>query len=95
MSGLGVVSNNCGAMESGLAVLLAAGRIARVTGSYIGANKEFARQYLGGELEVEMIPQGTLAERLRAGGAGDPRLLHPRGRRHAGRRGRAAVALRR
>ncbi|PTM84277.1 CoA-transferase, partial [Streptomyces sp. VMFN-G11Ma] len=47
---LHVVSNNCGAMETGLAVLLAAGRIARVTGSYIGANKEFARQYLAGEL---------------------------------------------
>src|SRR5919197_6484231 len=59
-------------MESGLAVLLSAGRIARVTGSYIGANKEFARQYLAGELEVEMIPQGTLAERLRAGGSGIP-----------------------
>jgi 3-oxoacid CoA-transferase subunit A len=72
VSGLSVVSNNCGAMESGLAVLLAAGRIARVTGSYIGANKEFARQYLAGELEVELIPQGTLAERLRAGGAGIP-----------------------
>ncbi|MEV8561610.1 CoA-transferase, partial [Streptomyces sp. NPDC051917] len=66
---LSVVSNNCGAMESGLAVLLAAGRISRVTGSYIGGNKEFARQYLAGELEVELIPQGTLAERLRAGGA--------------------------
>ncbi|MDQ0773174.1 3-oxoacid CoA-transferase subunit A [Streptomyces aurantiacus] len=76
---LGVVSNNCGAMESGLAVLLAAGRIARVTGSYIGANKEFARQYLGGELEVEMIPQGTLAERLRAGGAGIPAFYTPAG----------------
>src|ERR1044072_8388771 len=56
VAGLSVVSNNCGAMESGLAVLLAAGRIARVTGSYIGGNKEFARQYLAGELEVEMIP---------------------------------------
>lgn len=67
VSGLSVVSNNCGALESGLAVLLAAGRIARVTGSYIGANKEFARQYLAGELEVELIPQGTPAERLRAG----------------------------
>ncbi|KAA0940056.1 CoA transferase subunit A [Streptomyces apricus] len=78
-TGLGVVSNNCGAMESGLAVLLAAGRIARVTGSYIGANKEFARQYLGGELEVEMIPQGTLAERLRAGGAGIPAFYTPAG----------------
>ncbi|MGC9498854.1 CoA transferase subunit A [Streptomyces sp. WG7] len=76
---LAVVSNNCGAMESGLAVLLAAGRIARVTGSYIGANKEFARQYLAGELEVEMIPQGTLAERLRAGGAGVPAFYTPAG----------------
>ncbi|MER6222864.1 CoA transferase subunit A [Streptomyces sp900105755] len=79
VGGLSVVSNNCGAMESGLAVLLAAGRIARVTGSYIGANKEFARQYLAGELEVELIPQGTLAERLRAGGAGIPAFYTPAG----------------
>ncbi|MET9436622.1 CoA transferase subunit A [Streptomyces sp. NPDC006551] len=76
---LRVVSNNCGAMDSGLAVLLAAGRIARVTGSYIGANKEFARQYLAGELEVELIPQGTLAERLRAGGCGIPAFYTPAG----------------
>ncbi|MFK0294964.1 CoA transferase subunit A [Streptomyces sp. NPDC090442] len=79
VDGLGIVSNNCGAMERGLAVLLAAGRIARVTGSYIGANKEFARRYLAGELEVEMIPQGTLAERLRAGGAGIPAFYTPAG----------------
>ncbi|MCS0603635.1 CoA transferase subunit A [Streptomyces sp. LP11] len=79
VTGLGVVSNNCGAMDSGLAVLLTAGRIARVTGSYIGANKEFARQYLGGDLEVELIPQGTLAERLRAGGAGIPAFYTPAG----------------
>lgn len=78
-AGLRVVSNNCGAMESGLAVLLAAGRIARVTGSYIGSNKEFARQYLAGELEVELIPQGTLAERLRAGGCGIPAFYTPAG----------------
>jgi 3-oxoacid CoA-transferase subunit A len=77
--GLSVVSNNCGAMDSGLAVLLAAGRIARVTGSYIGANKEFARQYLAGELEVKLIPQGTLAERLRAGGCGIPAFYTPAG----------------
>lgn len=77
--GLGIVSNNCGAMGSGLAVLLAARRIARVTGSYIGANKEFARQYLAGELEVELIPQGTLAERLRAGGTGIPAFYTPAG----------------
>ncbi|MGP3750717.1 3-oxoacid CoA-transferase subunit A [Streptomyces sp. LamerLS-316] len=79
VSGLGVVSNNCGAMDTGLAVLLSAGRISRVTGSYIGANKEFARQYLGGELELELIPQGTLAERLRAGGAGIPAFYTPAG----------------
>ncbi|WP_405718200.1 CoA transferase subunit A [Streptomyces sp. NBC_01537] len=79
VSGLSVVSNNCGAMESGLAVLLSAGRITRVTGSYIGGNKEFARQYLGGELELELIPQGTLAERLRAGGCGIPAFFTPAG----------------
>lgn len=71
-SGLTVVSNNCGVDGRGLGILLAAGRIARVTGSYIGENKEFARQYLAGELEVELTPQGTLAERLRAGGSGIP-----------------------
>lgn len=76
---LRVVSNNCGAQDSGLAVLLAAGRISRVTGSYIGGNKEFARQYLAGELELELIPQGTLAERLRAGGAGIPAFYTPAG----------------
>ncbi|MEV6294737.1 CoA transferase subunit A [Streptomyces sp. NPDC051896] len=79
VGGLSVISNNCGAMDSGLAVLLSAGRIGRVTGSYVGANKEFARQYLSGELEVELIPQGTLAERLRAGGAGIPAFYTPAG----------------
>ncbi|MFC8198114.1 CoA transferase subunit A [Streptomyces sp. NPDC057298] len=79
VTGLDVVSNNCGAGESGLAVLLASGRISRVTGSYIGGNKEFARQYLGGEIELELIPQGTLAERLRAGGCGIPAFYTPAG----------------
>ncbi|MEV7979286.1 CoA transferase subunit A [Streptomyces sp. NPDC086519] len=79
VGGLSVVSNNCGAMDTGLAVLLAAGRIGRVTGSYIGGNKEFARQYLSGEIELELIPQGTLAERLRAGGAGIPAFYTPAG----------------
>jgi 3-oxoacid CoA-transferase subunit A len=78
-TGLDVVSNNCGALDSGLAVLLSAGRISRVTGSYIGGNKEFARQYLGGEIELELIPQGTLAERLRAGGCGIPAFYTPAG----------------
>ncbi|GAA2571005.1 MULTISPECIES: CoA transferase subunit A [Streptomyces] len=77
--GLRVVSNNCGVDGRGLGVLLAAGRIARVTGSYVGENKEFARQYLSGELEVELTPQGTLAERLRAGGAGIPAFYTPAG----------------
>ena len=71
-TGLKVVSNNCGVDGWGLGLLLEAGRIARMTGSYVGENKEFARRYLAGELEVELTPQGTLAERLRAGGAGIP-----------------------
>lgn len=66
------VSNNCGVDEYGLGMLLAEKRIRRTTGSYVGENREFARQYLSGELEVELVPQGTLAERLRAGGAGIP-----------------------
>ncbi len=78
-TGLGVVSNNCGVDGGGLGVLLAAGRIARVTASYIGDNKEFARQYLAGELEVELTPQGSLAERLRAGGSGIPAFYTPAG----------------
>ena len=65
-------SNNCGVDEWGLGMLLAAHRLRRVVASYVGENREFARQYLTGELEVELTPQGTLAERLRAGGAGIP-----------------------
>ncbi|KUL46080.1 succinyl-CoA--3-ketoacid-CoA transferase [Streptomyces sp. NRRL F-4489] len=77
--GLGVVSNNCGVDGGGLGILLAAGRITRVTGSYVGDNKEFARRYLSGELEVQLTPQGTLAERLRAGGCGIPAFFTPAG----------------
>ena len=76
---LRVVSNNCGVDEWGLGVLLFAKRIARMTSSYVGENKEFERQYLHGELEVELIPQGTVAERLRAGGAGIPAFYTPAG----------------
>lgn len=76
---LRVVSNNCGVDEWGLGLLLGAGRISRVTASYVGENREFERQYLTGELEVELIPQGTLAERLRAGGAGIPAFYTPAG----------------
>jgi 3-oxoacid CoA-transferase subunit A len=69
---LRVVSNNCGVDEWGLGVLLRDKRISRTISSYVGENKEFARQFLSGELEVELTPQGTLAERLRAGGTGIP-----------------------
>lgn len=78
-TGLHTVSNNCGVDGIGLGLLLGAGRIARTVGSYIGENKEFARQYLGGEIEVELVPQGTLAERLRAGGSGIPAFYTPAG----------------
>lgn len=71
-SDLRVVSNNCGVDGKGLGILLGDGRISLVTASYVGENKEFARQYLSGELEVHLTPQGTLAEKLRAGGAGIP-----------------------
>src|SRR3954452_4377971 len=69
---LKVISNSCGVDEWRLGVLLYAKRISRMTSSYVGENKEFARQYLSGELEVELTPQGTLAERMRAGGSGIP-----------------------
>lgn len=69
---LEAVSNNCGVDGWGLGELLSAGRIDRVIASYVGENKEFARQYLTGEVEVELTPQGTLAERLRSGGVGIP-----------------------
>ncbi|RTL62638.1 MAG: CoA transferase subunit A [Pseudonocardiaceae bacterium] len=76
---LETVSNNLGVDGFGLGNLLAAGRIRRTIGSYVGNNKEFARQYLAGEVEVELTPQGTLAERLRAGGAGIPAFYTPAG----------------
>ncbi|MFC5999696.1 CoA transferase subunit A [Quadrisphaera sp. GCM10027208] len=69
---LEVASNNAGVDDWGLGLLLRAKRIRRMISSYVGENKEFARQYLSGELEVELTPQGTLAERLRAGGSGIP-----------------------
>ena len=69
---LTVISNNAGVDGFGLGQLLATRQIRRMISSYVGENKEFERQYLGGELELEFNPQGTLAERLRAGGAGIP-----------------------
>lgn len=76
---LDVVSNNCGVDDWGLGLLLAERRIRRMTSSYVGENREFERQFLAGELEVELTPQGTLAERLRAGGAGIPAFFTPAG----------------
>lgn len=76
---LEVVSNNLGVDDLGLGRLLAAGRIRRAIASYIGDNGEFSRQFLSGELELELCPQGTLAERLRAGGCGIPAFYTPTG----------------
>ncbi|HEY3351780.1 MAG TPA: CoA transferase subunit A [Polyangia bacterium] len=67
---LTIISNNCGIDDKGLGILLAAGQVRKMVSSYVGENKNFERQYLEGRLEVELCPQGTLAERLRAGGAG-------------------------
>ncbi|MDX6451604.1 MAG: 3-oxoacid CoA-transferase subunit [Gaiellaceae bacterium] len=77
--GLTVISNNAGVDGFGLGLLLETRQISRVISSYVGENKEFERQYLAGELEVELTPQGTLAERLRAGGAGIPAFFTPTG----------------
>jgi len=79
VDGLETVSNNAGVDQWGLGLLLAAKRVRRTVASYVGENKEFERQFLNGELEVELTPQGTLAERLRAGGAGIPAFFTPAG----------------
>jgi 3-oxoacid CoA-transferase subunit A len=76
---LTIVSNNCGVDTQGLGVLLANGQVKKMISSYVGENKTFERLYLEGKLEVELCPQGTLAERLRAGGAGIPAFFTPTG----------------
>ncbi len=76
---LTVISNNCGVDDWGLGLLLRNRQIKKMIGSYVGENKEFERQVLAGELEVELTPQGTLAERIRAGGAGIPAFYTPAG----------------
>jgi 3-oxoacid CoA-transferase subunit A len=73
------VSNNCGVDDFGLGLLLRNKQIKKMVSSYVGENKEFERQVLAGELEVELTPQGTLAEKLRAGGAGIPAFFTPAG----------------
>jgi 3-oxoacid CoA-transferase len=72
VKGLTIVGNNAGVDNFGMGVLLPTRQVKKVMASYVGENKEFERQVLAGELELELIPQGTLAERLRAGGAGIP-----------------------
>ncbi|TFD99999.1 CoA transferase subunit A [Jeotgalibacillus sp. R-1-5s-1] len=76
---LTVISNNCGVDDWGLGLLLKNKQIKKMIGSYVGENKEFERQVLSGELEVELTPQGTLAEKIRAGGAGIPAFFTPAG----------------
>ncbi|WP_087972605.1 CoA transferase subunit A [Oceanobacillus rekensis] len=76
---LTVISNNCGVDDWGLGLLLKNKQIDKMIGSYVGENKEFERQVLSGELEVELTPQGTLAERIRAGGSGIPAFYTPAG----------------
>lgn len=79
VKGLTIISNNCGTTELGLGVLLKARQVKKMVSSYVGENKEFERQYLSGELEVELNPQGTLAERIRAGGCGIGGFFTPTG----------------
>jgi 3-oxoacid CoA-transferase subunit A len=76
---LTTISNNCGVDDAALGVLLYAGRIRKTISSFVGGSKEVARRYLSGQLEVELTPQGTLAERLRAGGSGIPAFYTPTG----------------
>jgi 3-oxoacid CoA-transferase subunit A len=76
---LTIVSNNCGTTDKGLGLLLAQGQVKKMVSSYVGENKIFEQQFLSGKLEVELCPQGTLAERLRAGGAGIEAFYTPTG----------------
>jgi 3-oxoacid CoA-transferase subunit A len=94
VKGLTVISNNAGADGFGLWMLLETRQIAKMISSYVGENKLFEQQYLSGELELELNPQGTLAERIRAGRRGNPGLLHQDRRRHRRRRGQAGRDVR-
>lgn len=79
VSGLTFISNNAGVDDFGIGLLLKTRQVKKMISSYVGENAEFERQLLSGELEVELIPQGTLAERIRAGGAGIPAFFTPAG----------------
>jgi len=76
---LTIISNNCGTTDKGLGILLAAGLVKKMVSSYVGENKVFEKLFLEGKLEVELNPQGTFAERIRAGGAGIPAFYTPTG----------------
>jgi 3-oxoacid CoA-transferase subunit A len=78
-AGLTIVSNNAGVDEFGIGVLLKSRQVRKMIATYVGENKEFERQYLSGELEVELVPQGTFSERIRAGGAGIGGFFTPTG----------------
>ncbi len=93
MTGLTFASNNAGIDNEGIGKLLRTRQVAKMISSYVGENKEFERQYLAGELEVEFCPQGTLAERMRAGGAGIPGFYTKTRRRHAGGRGQGMMKV--
>jgi 3-oxoacid CoA-transferase subunit A len=92
---LTVISNNAGIDGFGLGVLLNTRQVKKMISSYVGENKEFERQYLAGELELEFTPQGTLAEKLRAGGAGIPAFFTRTGYGTAGRRRQGDARVRR
>ncbi len=77
--GLTIISNNAGVDDFGIGLLLRAGQVRKMVSTYVGENKEFERQFLSGELEVELVPQGTFAERIRAGGAGIGGFFTPTG----------------
>ena len=89
---LTIISNNCGTDQYGLGILLQSGQVRKMVSSYVGENKNFERQFLSGELEVELVPQGTLAERIRCRGRRHPGLLHAYGRGdHVGARARKSA----
>jgi 3-oxoacid CoA-transferase subunit A len=90
---LTVISNNAGVDGFGLGKLLETRQIKKMISSYVGENKEFERQFLAGELELDFTPQGTLAEKLRAGGAGIPAFLHQNRCRHPGGRGQRTARV--
>ena len=92
---LTIISNNAGVDDFGIGILLEARQVRKMISTYVGENKEFERQFLSGELEVELVPQGTFAERIRAAGAGIGGFFTPTGVRHAGRRGQGDARDRR